>query len=302
MANDKSAPEIRKIGLIGFGEAGSLLGEGLVKAGLWVTAYDIKCHDANALSSLEQRAEAAGVLLAASLEQAVSSVDLVVSAVTASSAAQVAEQAGPLMRAGQYFLDINSVSPSTKAHDRNAIESAGAAYVEAAVMAPVPPYGLHVPMLLGGSQAQAVSTALNALGMRTRAVSADVGVASAIKMCRSVMIKGIEALTVECLTAARRYGAEHEVLASLAETFPGMGWTEKQPHYLISRVAEHGRRRAAEMREVAETLSDAQVDPVMALATATLQDAFVDLMAAKGVAYPKDQAFDWPSFIDQLRN
>src|SRR5690606_34732295 len=181
---------------------------------------------------------------------AVQDADLVISAVTASSAAQAAVDAAQCLHAGQYFLDINSVSPATKHADRDAIEAAGGFYIESAVMAPVPPYGLKVPMLLGGEHAQALSGSLNELGLRTKAVSTQVGVASAIKMCRSVMIKGLEALTVECMTAARRYGAEEAVLASLNETFPGMGWTENLPHYLISRVAEHGRRRAAEMREV----------------------------------------------------
>ena len=300
MAGDISPLEISKVGLIGFGEAGRLLGEGLVKAGLLVTAYDIQIETPQGWALMARSTDEVGVLLSDMPAQAVKGCDLVISAVTASSAAAVAEQVGPMLAPGQIFLDINSVSPATKAHDRNAVERGGATYIEAAVMAPLPPYGLRVPMLLGGAKAKAVSDALNAIGLHTRAVSADVGVASAIKMCRSVMIKGLEALAVECLTAARRYGAEREVLESLAETFPGMGWTDRQPHYLVSRVAEHGRRRAEEMREVADTLLDVKVDPVMARATATVQDAVVDLMEKKGVAYPKEQAFDWPTFVDQL--
>src|SRR5690606_32558328 len=222
-----------------------------------------------------------------------------ISAVTASSAAEAAVQAAAYLTAGQYFLDINSVSPTTKREDQAAIEKSGAYYVESAVMAPVPPYGLKVPMLLGGVHAESLSQSLNALGLRTRAVSADVGVASAIKMCRSVMIKGLEALTVECMTAARRYGAEREVLESLAETFPDMGWTDQLPHYLISRVAEHGRRRAAEMREVVETLQDVDVAPLMAQATAQSQDALVDAMQEAGLAYQTDRDFVWQELVDR---
>ncbi len=103
--------------------------------------------------------------------------------------------------------------------------------------------------------------------MNATAVSDKIGVASAVKMCRSVMIKGMEALAVECLFAARRYGAEEAVLASLDATYPQMGWRDKLPDYLVSRVAEHGRRRAAEMREVAESLRDVGIDPLMAEAT-----------------------------------
>lgn len=293
--------ELKSIALVGFGEAGALLAEGCVQAGAKVATYDIKVADPALRPELAEKAKAMGVALHDSLASAVTGADLVISAVTASSARDAAEAAAEFLRPGQYFMDINSVSPSTKELDRDAIERSGAYYVESAVMAPVPPYGLKVPMLLGGPQAAALSESLNMLGFRTRAAATEVGVASAIKMCRSVMIKGLEALTVECMTAARRYGAEEEVLASLAETFPSMGWTENLPNYLISRVAEHGRRRAAEMREVVETLEDVNIDPLMASATARLQDAFVDRMQELGVAYPVGQKFIWPGFIDALQ-
>ena len=138
-------------------------------------------------------------------------------------------------------------------------------------MAPVPPQRLRVPMLLGGKRAGAVAQLLRDVGMNATALSVKIGVASAVKMCRSIVIKGLEALTLESMLAARRFGAEREVLESLNGTLPGMGWTGKLPDYLISRVAEHGVRRAAEMREVALTLLDVGVDPVMASATAQRQ-------------------------------
>ena len=299
--NDLSTPALNSIALIGFGEAGFLLGQGLAEAGVKIATYDIKVHDPEQRPLLEARAQQAGVVLHASLEAAVQGADLLISAVTASSAAQAAVDAAKCLKAGQYFLDINSVSPATKHEDHDAIEAAGGHYVESAVMAPVPPYGLKVPMLLGGTHAAALSESLNSLGLRTKAVSTQVGVASAIKMCRSVMIKGLEALTVECMTAARRYGAEDAVLASLNETFPSMGWTDQLPHYLISRVAEHGRRRAAEMREVMETLQDVGVTPLMAQATGQSHDALIDLMEAKGVVYDTENDFVWQDFVDQLK-
>ena len=155
-------------------------------------------------------------------------------------------------------------------------------------------------MLLGGARAAQLAESLNALGMDVTAVSRDVGVASAIKMCRSVMIKGLEALCVESLRTARHYGAEDAVLASLAASFPSMGWTQAQPDYLVSRVAQHGRRRAAEMREVAQTVAAAGLDPVMATAIAVAQDALVDEMATRGIAYDATRAFSWRELADAL--
>lgn len=299
---NNNLPTLNSIALIGFGEAGTLLAEGCVKAGVCVAAFDIKVQDPALREPLSQRAKALGVTLHDRLEDAVKEADLIISAVTASSAAQAAVATASFLKPGQYFMDINSVSPATKELDRDAIEGSGAFYVESAVMAPVPPYGLRVPMLLGGPNAAILSESLNQLGFKTRAVATQVGVASAIKMCRSVMIKGLEALTVECMSTARRYGAEQAVLESLAETFPSMGWTQDLPDYLVSRVAEHGRRRAAEMREVVETLHDVNINPLMATATAQLQDAFVDRMEALGIGYPANEKFSWPSFIDSMQS
>ncbi len=299
MASTIEPPVLKTIALVGLGEAGTLLAQGLVQAGVQVAAYDILVDDAEQQAALASRAKTAGAVLHAQLATAVKEADLIISAVTASAATQAARDVAACLRPGQYFLDINSVSPATKGVDRDVIENAGGHYVESAVMAPVPPYGLRVPMLLGGLNAAALSPSLNALGLKTRAVDTKVGVASAIKMCRSVMIKGLEALTVESMTAARRYGAEQAVLESLAETFPSMGWTESLPHYLISRVAEHGRRRAAEMREVVDTLNDVGVTPVMSEATARAQDALIDVMEAKDVVYPSGD-FEWTGFVDAL--
>ena len=288
------------IALIGFGEAGAILGGELAQRGCDVRAWDILLQDAAAQARMRHRIETVRATAAASLADALRGAKLVISAVTATSAADVARDSAALLTSGQLYFDINSVSPAAKQASAARIEASGAHYIDAAVMALVPPQRLAVPMLLGGARAAELSPALNAMGFATRAVSPAVGVASAIKMCRSVMIKGIEALTVECLLAARHYGAEQAVLQSLAATFPSMGWAEAQPDYLISRVAEHGRRRAAEMREVAATVAGAGLVPHMARATAARQDALVDDMQAAGIAYDASHAFSWRELADAL--
>ena len=289
-----------RIALIGFGEAGSILGTDLVAAGCDVSMYDILLDDATRRPDMLARAQAVQVHAHESFAAAVTGANLVISAVTASSSGDVAALAGQHLRAGQVFLDINSVSPAKKQSSARAVEASGAHYVESAVMAPVPPYRLKVPMLLGGPRAASLAPQLSRLGMKAQAISTEIGVASAVKMCRSVVIKGVEALTTESMRAARHFGAEKQVLASLNETFPGMGWDEDLPDYLISRVAEHGRRRAAEMREVARTLEDAGFEPTMAAATARLQDALVDEMREHGLAYSKEEKFSWSRFADAL--
>jgi 3-hydroxyisobutyrate dehydrogenase-like beta-hydroxyacid dehydrogenase len=155
-------------------------------------------------------------------------------------------------------------------------------------------------MLLGGSRAAALADELRALGMNATAIAADIGVASAVKMCRSIVIKGLESLALESMFAARRFGAEREVLASLESSFPQMGWADALPDYLVSRIAEHGRRRAAEMREVARTLTEVGIEPTMATATARCQDALIDAMAECNWVFARDVPFSWRALADAL--
>ena len=142
---------------------------------------------------------------------------------------------------------------------------------------------------------------LRNIGMNAMPLSDRIGVASAVKMCRSVMIKGLEALAVESLLAARRYGAEEKVIESLAATYPAMGWDQHLPDYLISRVSEHGRRRAAEMREVASALREVGIPPTMALATAERQERLVRDMSKQNLVFESD-GFRWRDLADMLDN
>ena len=167
-------------------------------------------------------------------------------------------------------------------------------------MAPVAPQRLKAPMLLGGAGAAAVAPQLAAIGMNVKPVSDRVGVASAIKMCRSIIIKGLEAITVESMFTARRYGAEKQVLESLHATYPDMGWNGPLPDYLISRVAEHGKRRAAEMREAAQAVTDAGLDPLTALGTAERQDWLAQVIAEFSLAVPKGEKFSWQELADAI--
>ena len=291
---------IQRIGLVGFGEVGGIFGRDFAEQGIRVSVYDILFHSTESREAMFQKARDCGVEACESLAECVREAELVISAVTASSSLDVAKDASSLLRPGQIFMDINSVSPTRKRADADQIERSGAHFVESAVMAPVPPYRLKAPMLLGGPYAAEVAPRLRVLGMDATPVSERIGVASAVKMCRSVMIKGIEALAVECLFAARRYGAEEAVLGSLEATYPQMGWGDKLPNYLVSRVAEHGRRRAAEMREVAEALRDVGIDPTMAEATAERQDGLVSEMVEQNLKYKDMAPFSWIVLAEAL--
>jgi 3-hydroxyisobutyrate dehydrogenase-like beta-hydroxyacid dehydrogenase len=291
---------IRQIALIGFGEVGGIFGHDFAAAGLIVSVFDILLHRDPSRSAMQTKAKSAKVRACDTLEGAVTGADLVISAVTASAAADVARKAAPLLSAGQLYLDINSVSPDTKREIARILNGSGAIFIEAAVMAPVSPQRIKVPILLGGAEAHSAAAQLQAVGMNVKSVSDRVGVASAVKMCRSIIIKGLEAITVESMFTARRYGAEKQVLDSLAATYPRMGWDGTLPDYLISRVAEHGKRRAAEMREAAQTVADAGLEPLTALATAQRQDWLAQAIAEFSLTVPKGDTFKWRELADAI--
>ena len=293
---------MQHIAIIGYGEVGRILAEDLRAQDRAVTAYDIKLRG-EVGEPLREHALRFGVALAASHAQAVQGAELVISAVTASQTVQVAEACAAGLPAGAFFLDFNSASPGAKVRAGEAVTGAGGRYVEAAVMTSLPPYRSQVPLLLGGPEAQTLAPLINELGFKARVASERLGIASATKMCRSVMIKGLEAMVIESFTTARHYGVEDAVIASLQETFPGIDW-EKQGAYFFQRVIEHGRRRSEEVREVAQTVREAGLEPWSAGGTAERQAWVADLADAglfgergsKGFA----RSADWRTEADRI--
>jgi len=303
MTATSTEPRHWNIGLVGYGEVGRILAEDLRKQDVKVTAYDIKLRSDSAGGALRDHASAHGVALTTSHADLAAQSDFIVSAVTASQAVPVAEACAPAVKQGAWFLDFNSASPGAKQRAADLIDGKGGRYVEGAVMTSIPPYRIKVPLLLGGAGAATLAPLLVELGFDAKVASQKLGVASAVKMCRSVMIKGMEAMVIEAFTTARAYGVEDPVLASLKETFPGIDW-EKQGAYFFQRVIEHGRRRSEEVREVAETVREAGLTPWSAQGTAERQ-AFIADLADEGLFGPKgSEAFarsaDWRVEADRI--
>ncbi|MGA7327095.1 MAG: DUF1932 domain-containing protein [Rhodomicrobium sp.] len=259
------------IAFIGFGEVGQRFARDFTNnERVRLRAYDILFDDAERGPPLAARAEALGVRAAASLADAASKADIIISAVTADASETVANEAAGYSREGQIFFDINSASPETKRRSAAAVAKTGAAYVEGAVMAPVLEPGIHVPILAGGPRADHTARLLNELGMNITPVAEDYGKASSIKLCRSIMIKGMEALIVDCAAASNAWSVSDEVFASLGSTFPSVDWNALAKN-MAERVAKHGMRRAAEMRETADMLSDLGMDSSLIHAVAEAQ-------------------------------
>lgn len=237
------------VSIIGFGEAGQTF----AAAGKWeerARVYDVKTSIAAQSSAKYLDYANHRVSGSTSMQAAVSDCDVVISLVTADQALDAAAAAAPCLSPGTLYLDMNSVAPATKTAAAEIIEKYSGHYLDVALMAPVQPKALAVPLLLAGAQGKRGLEDLAALGFSNiRCVGEDVGTAAAIKMIRSVMVKGMEALAAECCFAADAAGVLDEVARSL-----GSGWID-QTNYKLDRMMVHGLRRAAEMEESAKTLA-----------------------------------------------
>lgn len=253
----------RTIALIGFGEAGSTF----AKAAGWeaaALAFDINPARRAAM-------EEAGVVACATAECALSDADIVLCLVTADAALPAAQDYAELLKPGAVWCDMNSVAPDTKRAAARVIAAAGGRYVDVAVLAPVNPARMNVPLLVSGEHAAVAEAMLRAAGFaKVRVVGDEIGRASAIKMIRSIMVKGVEALTAEMMLAATKAGVVDEVLSSLGASEKNDSWFVRA-EYNVERMTTHGLRRAAEMEESVKTLIGLGIEPVMTSGTVLRQ-------------------------------
>ncbi len=280
-----------KVCLLGFGEVGQALAPGLRTRVAALRAWDLQFSDA--ASTPSRAAPRLDVRAAPDARTAAADADLVISAVTAAQIVDAAHSVAPHLKRDAWFFDLNSTSPAAKRRAAQVIDGAGGRFVEAAIMSPIAPRGADSPMLLGGPHAAAFQPLAKLLGFGAAELMAgELGAASAAKMCRSVVVKGMEALLLESLLAARRHGVEGEVLESLRGLFPVQSW-RSTGRYMISRALIHGKRRAEEMREAARTVEEAGLPARMSGACVGWQ--------AWAARYPEAAAHeDLESLLDEL--
>ncbi|MBD8892526.1 NAD(P)-dependent oxidoreductase [Roseibium litorale] len=271
--------KIEQVAFIGFGEAAAAFTSGWgARRPLRITAFDI-----DAGTAMTARYAAHDVAGCQTPQQALAGAVAVFSVVTADQALIAASAAADGIAPGAFWFDCNSCAPGTKRRAAEVIERAGGRYVDVAVMAPVHPKRHHVPVLVSGPHVQEAFAALQSLDMRPEIAGSEVGQASSVKMIRSVMVKGIEALTAECFLAAQRAGVEESVIASLEASDPALEW-RRRGAYNLERMMVHGRRRAAEMREVALTIRELGFSGAMSAASAEWQEEIGGLRADPGPA------------------
>ena len=264
----------RVIALLGFGEAGSAIARGLCAEGGWrgtarpgdnaprrVIAIDTALDKDARGATLGKAARALDVAISDSYTEALSEADLVICAVQGEHALEAAAAAAPLLKKGAHFLDLCTVTGKMSDEDRAEIEKGAGRYIDVAVMGGFFKQGIKAPMLVAGEDAEQAVAWMNANGFETKLLGPKPGSASSVKMLRSTLIKGVEALGVEALVTAKRQGILEEVLACLsdADQMPFRDYIAM----LVQTHIVHAHRRWEEMGLVAQTLRETGVDPLM---------------------------------------
>ncbi|MGF1699563.1 DUF1932 domain-containing protein [Photobacterium makurazakiensis] len=274
--------KVSRLAFIGFGEAAKAFLTG------WsdltppvITAYDQKTNHLSLRKEKLQNYIQHDVQGCFSLHEAIDSAQVIFSLVTADQASHAASAAAKIIQPGQFYFDCNSCAPETKKSNAALINAAGGMYVDVAIMSPVHPKLHRTPLLICGQFAEQALPLFDALGMNAQTIEGDIGVASSVKMIRSIMVKGLEALTAECLLAARKANIDTRILASLDNSYPEFSWYEKAG-YNLERMMLHGVRRAAEMREVALTVEQLGLNNGMAKATTDWQQLIGDCSLTPG--------------------
>lgn len=283
------------ISIIGFGEAGPVFAEHLVSKGLDVSAYDVLQDDPDTRERQLQKTKDLGVTPLPSAVDAIRSADLVISTVTASAAVAAAEQAAPGLHSNCHWMDLNSVSPIAKRKIKDTVVGGGAIFTEAVAMDTVPSKGAKVPLLMCGPDSRGLHGLLTQWGLNAEVVGDAYGQASTTKLLRSVVIKGMESLFAESMEAAGRAGVEQAVIDSLQATYPGLNWSEVAG-YQLSRSVIHAERRASEMRNASEVVTELGVSALMSEATAKKQQELSD----RGIASNFKGGESIQDFIDAV--
>jgi 3-hydroxyisobutyrate dehydrogenase-like beta-hydroxyacid dehydrogenase len=293
-----------KLGILGFGEAGQSVASGFLKSAtaehpIEIVTWDILLPSNEKGAPLKAAADRMGVRTVGSAAELAASSDIVFSLVTTDQSLVAAEQIAKHLPKGILFLDCNSTSPGMKRDVARTIEAAGARSVEAAVMDLVPRWQHKVPMLVAGPAGEELIGKLKPFGVQMEAVGDDIGAASTIKMCRSVFMKGLDAILMECMVAAETAGVTDRIVASLQVTMPEVDW----PVFIgkkLGGAAQHSGRRAGEMREVAATLRELGLEPTMAEATAQRLQWCADLGMKERAAATRIPS-SIPEFVDDVR-
>lgn len=253
-----------RIGIVGYGEAGQAIAQGLCSSkGTSISVFDIKFNDTEFSKSLRLKAKEQGIIVEEDMKSLIANNDIILSVVTGEVATQVVRDSLPFIKEGMVFVDMSTVSPREKMLMGELIERKGGSFVEVAILGAIASYSFQSPMLVCGKRADQFVNLLANMGFNVTFVSKEIGKASYMKMLRSVFAKGVEALLLEMLAGAKRCDLVEPLMDAIVEHMDGSSFQEIANTWITTNVI-HAERRTEEMKHVIETLNELQVRPIMA--------------------------------------
>jgi len=264
-----------KIGFIGFGEVGYTFSRAMNKAGAEVTVYDVLLDDPNRADDIRQRTTETGGKVG-TLEEVVKNNDYILSTVITQAAKNVAQTVAPMLKPGQIYVDLNSTCPSVKVEIGRIIEAAGADFVEGAILGAVGATGAKTRIFTAGEKRQEIADLFNRMGMNVQPYCRQIGKASMFKMLRSIFSKGVEALLLEMLVAAKRADIETDLWEDITRFMTAKPFDKIGDNWMRSHAVAH-ERRYYEMLQVVETMKELNIEPVMSERTAAYFKQSVDM-------------------------
>jgi 3-hydroxyisobutyrate dehydrogenase-like beta-hydroxyacid dehydrogenase len=279
-----------RLGIVGFGEGGSLMAEGLAERGLrGIQAYD-PVAEGESGANIRQQAARLDISLAGSVAEVVRGSNVIFSLVTPSEAHEVALAVAADLGPGALFADFNSTLPEEKVRSARVIEAAGGRYVDAAVLGSIRAFGHAVPIWAAGSGAESFWESFAPLGMSIRVLAGEAGDAAAVKLLRSIFTKGLEGLGIETLLAAESFGVRELVLQALGDL-------DEQPiaeiiRLMVTTHPVHAPRRLREVEQAMAMIRSGGLEPVLSGGTRDLFARTVELGIAEAVRQGEPLEFE----------
>ena len=287
------------IGFIGYGEAAFNISLGLGQEGLsGIRATDAMMDHPVMGVQVHDRAKQAGVALVSSAAEVAQWADVLFAAVLSSFTLDVCREVKDCLRPGQLYIDVSASTPATKEAIWDLIGGTGVLFVDAAMLGSLPKDKHQVPITASGNGASKFQEVMAPHGMKITLAGEKAGAASAIKLVRSIFMKGIASLMIEMLQAADAYGVSDEVVSSISKSMDGIPFTSHLDR-LVTGSALHCTRRAAELKGSIAMLSEAELSPEMTTAAKHRLEALEPYEFAK--KYVEKKPGGWQEIIQAIR-
>ena len=207
--------KIENIGVMSPGDMGQAVAQQLKQRGYNVcTALDQRSARSRTL------AREAGLTDLGSLGRLTEQCEVILSIMNPGAALEFSGEVAQALRANRrrpLFVDCNAIAPVTMQAVNANITAAGGRCADGGIVGPPPRGTAKMRLYVSGPEARELEQ-LATPQVRVQVLSERVGDASAIKICYGAMNKGVIALALEVLVAARRLGVDAEFETQLLET------------------------------------------------------------------------------------